>query len=175
MAKKWISWYLTSAHTLLIILIKKWISWYLTSAYTGIESYNYYKEKTKEHKSMWHFAWTTFICVTLSFTTAIFFIPIITFDHKINLCPSFLIIQCILSSMFKINLYLFFLQRIHNTFQFSIHAIHSWLINIQFWKFRITNPSSVFCHYIWQSIDSNATKAVKYVSELWSNLGAISI
>eukprot|EP01084_Bolivina_argentea_P239854 403049_1 len=95
----------------------------LLVAYTGIESYNYYKLKIKDHKSMWYFALTTFICVTLSFTTAIFFIPIITYNHVINLCPSFLIIQSILSSMFKINLYLFFLQRIHTTFQYSIHEI----------------------------------------------------
>ena len=101
----------------------------LAVAYTGIKSYKHFKRNIKDHKAMWYFALITFLCVTLSFVTASIFAPIATYYHTINLCPTFYIIEATLSCIFKINLYLFFLQRIHNTFQYSIHQIPPIFIN----------------------------------------------
>eukprot|EP01083_Nonionella_stella_P115815 343697_1 len=98
-------------------------------ALTGLQSYNYYKQNITQYRSLWYFALATFLCVTLSCLTAAIFTPILTYTHTINLCPLFYMIQAVLSSIFKINLYLFFLQRIHDTFQFSLHEIQPIIIN----------------------------------------------
>ena len=105
----------------------------LLVSYAGYKCYIYYKRNITQYKSMWYFALTTFICVSLSFFITLIFtsiLPIFSNINNFNLCPIFYNIQVILSSIFKINLYLFFLQRIHDTFEFSIHQINPILLNL---------------------------------------------
>eukprot|EP01084_Bolivina_argentea_P265124 449277_1 len=87
------------------------------------------------------------------------FILIITYNRVINPCSSFLIIQSILWST---NLYLFCLQSIHNTFQYSVYEIQSWLIDalhiiiVTHWTtIRILHCASIYLKSDISSINNN--------------------